>query len=88
MKRIAAKLAPLALAGVMALQLYHRRSTVLAPPGFRLWLVFLAWVELFVFPLRTSDWFAWTVDPPMTAVFLGAASFYATYLLIRGHLHL
>ena len=36
-------------------------------------LVFLAGVQLFVFPLRTDRWFAWTVDPPMTAVFLGAA---------------
>lgn len=36
-------------------------------------LVFLAGVQLFVFPLRTDRWFAWTIDPPMTAVFLGAA---------------
>jgi hypothetical protein len=35
-------------------------------------LVFLAGVQLFVFPLRTDEWFAWTIDPPMTAVFLGA----------------
>lgn len=36
-------------------------------------LVLLAGVQLFVFPLRTGRWFAWTIDPPMTAVFLGAS---------------
>src|SRR3954470_7030798 len=36
-------------------------------------LVFLAGVPLFVFPLRTERYFAWTIDVPMTAVFLGAA---------------
>lgn len=36
-------------------------------------LVFLAGVQLFVFPLRTARYFAWTIDVPMTAVFLGAA---------------
>jgi hypothetical protein len=36
-------------------------------------LVFLAGVQLFVFPLRTARYFAWTINPPMTAVFLGAA---------------
>lgn len=36
-------------------------------------LVFLAGVQLFVFPLRTATYFAWTIEPPMTAVFLGAA---------------
>lgn len=36
-------------------------------------LVLLAGVQLFVFPLRTDRWFAWTIDPPMTAVFLGAS---------------
>jgi hypothetical protein len=36
-------------------------------------LVFLAGVQLFVFPTRTAERFAWTIDPPMTAVFLGAA---------------
>ena len=36
-------------------------------------LVFLAGVQLFLFPLRTATYFAWTVLPPMTAVFLGAA---------------
>ena len=36
-------------------------------------LVFLAGVQLFVFPLRTDRFFAWTIAPPMTAVFLGAS---------------
>jgi hypothetical protein len=36
-------------------------------------LVFLAGVQLFVFPLRTDRYFAWTIDSPMTAVFLGAS---------------
>jgi hypothetical protein len=36
-------------------------------------LVVLAGVQLFVFPLRTDEWFAWPVAPPFTAVFLGAA---------------
>lgn len=36
-------------------------------------LVFLAGVQLFVFPDRTAERFAWTIDPPMTALFLGAA---------------
>jgi hypothetical protein len=35
--------------------------------------VFLAGVQLFVFPLRTDRYFAWTITPPMTAVFLGAS---------------
>jgi hypothetical protein len=45
-------------------------------------LVFLAGVQLFVFPLRTARYFAWTVDPPMTAVFLGAAYWAAVGLEI------
>jgi hypothetical protein len=36
-------------------------------------LVFLAGVQLFVFPLRTDRYFSWTIAPPMTAVFLGAS---------------
>jgi hypothetical protein len=36
-------------------------------------LVFLAGMQLFVFPLRTDTYFAWTIDSPMTAVFLGAS---------------
>lgn len=36
-------------------------------------LVLLAGVQLFVFSERTAEWFAWTVNPPLTAAFLGAA---------------
>ncbi len=36
-------------------------------------LVFLAGLQLFVFPTRTERYFAWTVASPMTATFLGAA---------------
>ncbi len=36
-------------------------------------LVTLAGVQLFLFPLRTDRYFAWTISPPMTAVFLGGA---------------
>ena len=36
-------------------------------------LVFLAGVQLFVYPLRTERYFAWTIGSPMTAVFLGAS---------------
>jgi len=43
-------------------------------------LVFLAGVQLFVFPLRTDRWFAWTIDNPMTAVFLGASYWSAVAL--------
>ncbi len=47
-------------------------------------LVFLAGLQLFVFPLRTEDWFAWTIAPPMTAVFLGAAYWSSAVLEIAG----
>jgi hypothetical protein len=36
-------------------------------------LVLLAGLQLFVFSDRTQEWFAWTVNPPVTAAFLGAA---------------
>lgn len=47
-------------------------------------LVFLAGLVLFVFPLRTAEWFAWTVNPPMTAVFLGAAYWASAGLEVAG----
>lgn len=43
-------------------------------------LVLLAGVQLFLFPRRTDRWFAWTIDPPMTAVFLGASYWSAVAL--------
>lgn len=36
-------------------------------------LVVLAGTQLFVFTERTATHFAWTIDPPLTAAFLGAA---------------
>jgi hypothetical protein len=36
-------------------------------------LVFLAGVQLFVFSERTARYFAWTIDFPLTAAFLGGA---------------
>lgn len=47
-------------------------------------LVFLAGVQLFVFPLRTADYFAWTIGSPMTAVFLGASYWSAVGLEASG----
>ncbi len=43
-------------------------------------LVFLAGVQLFVFPSRTDEYFAWTIPSPMTAVFLGASYWSAVAL--------
>jgi hypothetical protein len=47
-------------------------------------LVFLAGLQLFVFPQRTADWFSWTVDVPMTAVFLGASYWSSAVLEVAG----
>jgi hypothetical protein len=47
-------------------------------------LVFLAGVQLFVLPGHTAEWFAGTVEPPMTAVFLGAAYWSAAVLEVAG----
>ena len=47
-------------------------------------LVFLAGFQLTVFPERTADWFAWTIDVPMTAVFLGAAYWASAVLEVAG----
>jgi hypothetical protein len=47
-------------------------------------LVFLAGLQLYVFPLRTSDWFSWTIDVPMTAVFLGASYWSSAILEVAG----
>lgn len=64
-------------------------ATPLIPPMRRLlyvaaFLVFLAGLVLFVFPLRTGEFFAWTVNPPMTAVFLGAAYWSSAGLEVAG----
>ena len=47
-------------------------------------LVFLAGVQLFVFPLETDTLFAWTIASPMTAVFLGASYWSAVGLELTG----
>ncbi|HSU02732.1 MAG TPA: hypothetical protein VLK03_09305 [Nocardioides sp.] len=47
-------------------------------------LVFLAGFQLTVFPERTADWFSWTIDVPMTAVFLGAAYWSSAVLEVAG----
>jgi hypothetical protein len=47
-------------------------------------LVFLAGVQLYVFPTRTDEWFAWTIGSPMTAVFLGASYWSAVGLELTG----
>lgn len=47
-------------------------------------LVLLAGLQLTVFPVRTDDWFAWTIDAPMTAVFLGAAYWSSAVLEVAG----
>jgi hypothetical protein len=47
-------------------------------------LVLLAGIPLFVFPLRTQEWFAWTVASPMTAVFLGASYWASAVLEVGG----
>jgi hypothetical protein len=47
-------------------------------------LVFLAGLQLFLFPTRTADWFAWTIDVPMTAAFLGAAYWSSAVLEVAG----
>ena len=46
--------------------------------------MFLAGFQLTVFPERTAEWFAWTIDVPMTAVFLGAAYWSSAVLEIAG----
>ena len=47
-------------------------------------LVFLAGLQLTVFATRTAEWFSWTIDVPMTAVFLGAAYWSSAVLEIAG----
>ena len=49
-------------------------------------LVFLAGVQLFLFPLDTDTRFAWTIPVPMTAVFLGASYWSAVGLQLSGAL--
>jgi len=66
----------------------HEAAPLIPPMRWLLYiaafLVFLAGLVLFVFPLRTEEWFAWTVNPPMTAVFLGAAYWSSAGLEVTG----
>jgi hypothetical protein len=43
-------------------------------------LVLIAGIQLFVFAEQTDRWFAWTINPPLTAAFLGAA-YWATFFI-------
>jgi hypothetical protein len=43
-------------------------------------LVFLAGVQLFVFSEKTASYFAWTIDVPLTAAFLGASYWGSAWL--------
>lgn len=66
-----------------------RRDTAVSAPMRALLLVaavlvFLAGLQLTVFPTRTADWFSWTIDVPMTAVFLGAAYWSSAMLEVAG----
>src|SRR5688500_1255825 len=36
-------------------------------------LVFIVGIQLFIFTEQTEKYFAWTINPPLTAAFLGAA---------------
>jgi hypothetical protein len=57
-------------------------------PGVRAGLVAIAsvifWLglSLFVFPTHTDDLFAWTIQPPLTAAFLGASYWASTTLAV------
>lgn len=46
-------------------------------------LVFFAGIQLFVFPEKTEDYFAWTIAFPLTAAFLGA-SYWASVMFEWG----
>lgn len=43
----------------------------------------LAFVILFIFPDQTGSWFAWDINPPMTAVFMGAGYLGGAYLFLH-----
>ncbi|WP_322919373.1 hypothetical protein [Nocardioides renjunii] len=67
----------------------RRRDVVVARPMRAIlvlaaFLVFLAGLQLTVFTSRTDEWFSWTIDVPMTAVFLGAAYWSSAVLEVAG----
>ena len=66
----------------------HPEATRPMMPGVRAGLVAIAsvifWLglSLFVFPTHTDDLFAWTIQPPLTAAFLGASYWASTTLAV------
>jgi hypothetical protein len=46
--------------------------------------VVVAGVQLYVLSARTEDWFAWTIEPPLTAAFLGAFYFASAVMTLPG----
>jgi hypothetical protein len=66
----------------------HPEATRPMTPGVRAGLVAIAsvifWLglSLFVFPTHTDDLFAWTIQPPLTAAFLGASYWASTTLAV------
>lgn len=67
----------------------HRGDGALVGPmrvllGVAAVLVFLAGLPLVVFPSRTAEWFAWTIDAGMTAGFLGAGYWASAVLEVAG----
>jgi hypothetical protein len=51
--------------------------------GLLLPFLLLAWGILYLFPTRTSELFAWPVNPPMTAMFMGAGYLAGAYFFAR-----
>jgi hypothetical protein len=47
-------------------------------------LVFIAGVQLFIFADQTDRYFAWTIRPPLTAAFLGAAFWATCFISLLG----
>ena len=46
--------------------------------------VFVAGVQLYLLSGETDDWFAWTIQPPLTAAFLGAFYFASVAITLGG----
>ncbi len=43
----------------------------------------LAWIILYLFPAHTADWFAWPIQPAMTAMLMGAGYLSGAYFFTR-----
>jgi hypothetical protein len=46
--------------------------------------VFIAGIQLYALSQHTDFWFAWTIDPPLTAAFVGSLYLAATVLALSG----